>query len=819
MRHALLELRQHPGRLLAVVLAITISVAFLVASLVFTATETRAIGHSVTAATAPSDVVVDTEGDAAPGLQAKIAAVAGGSSVEATFSGSAEFGSTAGAGELQLVSLPQNPQLMWARLTAGTWPSNPDEIAVDRTTAKQYRLAVGQQITFSGHTSEPDPTMRVTGITDQSRSLFSGLTSTAFVAPVYFTSRPELRTPYRFLVLDRPGTSPEAVAHEIAAVAPAGTTVQTSAEVTAAALRDLTHGADVFRYLLLVFGGIALLVGSILIANTFTILLTQRRRQIGLLRAVGASTAQVRGEVLAEAVVVGVVGSLLGVALGIVVGLVAAAVTGSLGDGLAVPLPSVLASALVGLVVTVLSALIPAARTTRIAPLEALRPVADEVTAKRASARLRNLSFLVMAVGTALVIVSLRASAHNVELAIGSCMIVTVGVLLAAPTFLPAALRVAGRGVGLTGAVARLAGANTLRNPTRAAATCTALMLGVGLIVTLQVGAASVKSTVNDTFDVELPVDVMVTNPAGALSPGVLNAVRSVPGLAASSPVRMTSVDVGAKGPGQQRLQVAGLTPDVGRVVSAGFGQLTDQVVLAKSETLRGLEIASGHRMTLRSHHHAVTLTALASDIPAPGALAVTDRTLSALDPGAPVAAVWASATDRTQAATIIADVRKASGQQAGLEIGGSLSESAALTKVLDSLLTVATGLLGVAVLIALIGVGNTLGLSVIERTRESALLRALGLQRRELRLMLAVEAALLALVGAVVGVAAGVIFGLIGTAAVVKETRLDAVRFSMSGSQTLSVVGVALVAGVLASVLPGRRAALADPTEALAEV
>ncbi len=155
---------------------------------------------------------------------------------------------------------------------------------------------------------------------------------------------------------------------------------------------------------------------------------------------------------------------------------------------------------------------------------------------------------------------------------------------------------------------------------------------------------------------------------------------------------------------------------------------------------------------------------------------------------------------------------------QPGLGLAGSLEQAASIDSLLDTVLAVATGLLAVAVAIALIGVGNTLGLSVIERTRESALLRALGLQRRQLRLMLLVEAVLLALVGAVVGIVAGIGFGMIGVVALVKEINLAALHFSMSAGQTIAVVLVAIVAGALASVIPGRRAAVAAPTAALAD-
>jgi putative ABC transport system permease protein len=299
----------------------------------------------------------------------------------------------------------------------------------------------------------------------------------------------------------------------------------------------------------------------------------------------------------------------------------------------------------------------------------------------------------------------------------------------------------------------------------------------------------------------------------------VVNDVREADGLKATTAVTMASAGLRIPGQDLQQVRVAGLAPDAAQVVAAGFDALTDQVVLAQSSTLKGWGISAGDTLNLTYDHRSIPFVAVRSDVAPQGVVVVTERRLLALDPQARVGAVWGAARVRSEAGSVMAEVRKASGQQPGLEVGGSLEEAAALDKVLDSLLAVATGLLAVAVLIALIGVGNTLGLSVIERTRESALLRALGLQRRELRLMLAVEAALLALVGAVVGIAAGMLFGLIGTAAMVKEAKLGALHFAMSAGQTVSVVLIAIVAGVLASVIPARRAAQASPTQALAEV
>jgi len=267
------------------------------------------------------------------------------------------------------------------------------------------------------------------------------------------------------------------------------------------------------------------------------------------------------------------------------------------------------------------------------------------------------------------------------------------------------------------------------------------------------------------------------------------------------------------------QLTVAAPGPDAGAVVQAGLERLDAESALAHPNTLERLGRRSGDRVELSFQGREQEVVLVASAVADAGMLVVSGPQLDALAPRAPTAAVWAAVTDRDQAAEVTAGIRKAMAGQPGLELGGSLPQAAEIGTLLDTLLRIATGLLAVAVLIALIGVGNTLGLSVLERTRESALLRALGLQRRQLRVMLAVEAAQLALVGAMVGVLAGIGFGSVGAAALARETEMGAVHLAVSLPQTLAVVLVSCLAGVLASVLPARRAARTSPTAALAEV
>ncbi|MEV4087815.1 ABC transporter permease, partial [Nonomuraea fuscirosea] len=226
----------------------------------------------------------------------------------------------------------------------------------------------------------------------------------------------------------------------------------------------------------------------------------------------------------------------------------------------------------------------------------------------------------------------------------------------------------------------------------------------------------------------------------------------------------------------------------------------------------------NGSRLTVTGRSGSVTLPVRGDPLAPTGGLVVAPRVLAALDAGAPLGAVWAKARPGTDITALRSHLRTVAEPLTGAEVGGGLTAKLIYHTAMDRLLAMSTMLLAVAVLIALVGVGNTLGLSVLERTRESALLRALGLQRRQLRWMLAIEAMLLSLAGAVVGIAAGAFFGWIGAYAVSGELNLENIQFAMSVPQTLGVTAVAVVAGVLASVLPGRRAARATPVAALAE-
>ena len=526
LRTTLAEIRAHPTRLLGVLLAVALSVGFVVACLVFVDTEAAALQRAVAIRTAGSSVVVQPTDDR--DLTPMITDTPGVETVERSRSTWLDFSAGGQQGLLELSSLPADRRLQWMTLQRGAWPERPDEIALGRETAGRSHVGIGETVRVqTGGVDGPDGLrdLRIVGLVDESASLFSDLQSTGVVAG----SSPLLDSgSVEYLVIARPGVDPDLLATTLQRRLPPETQVTTATALAAQQLAGLTGGVDVIRYLLLGFGSIAVLVGSMIIGNIFGIVVAQRRRQIGLLRAVGATRSQIRRALLLEAVAVGVVGAVVGLGLGIAIAAAGAAISGSLAAGLvARPLPLLLA-ATAGVMVTLASALAPARHAMVVSPLDALRPVADLTTARRSGLVRARVGGVLGLIGAALVTIALiRSGSGTLILSVAGSALLAAAVIGLAPVYLPPVFRGVARLLQTSRPSLRLAAANTVRNPARAAAVCASLMLGVGLIVTLQVGAASVKSSTQASVRHEFPVDAIVRTPSGALPAEVVSGYAS----------------------------------------------------------------------------------------------------------------------------------------------------------------------------------------------------------------------------------------------------------------------------------------------------
>lgn len=798
LRHALAEVRLHPGRYLSTLLAIAISVAFLAGAPVVVNTQAYAEAMKLSAPVSKADAVAAGTDQASASRLTRVDGVAAASPL--TQWAGVVRDRTGDYTILGLLQLPPE-SLRWTTLRSGMWPTTKDEVVLDETVAARLGIELGRTLRTQDGTA-----FRLVGLSaGPGSSEVSG-----FLAPSFFVDI----DPGTWIFRAAPGISQQMLADRLkAAAGSTDVTVQTGTQAVEEAITNATRGVEAFTYVLWGFAGVALVVGMITVANTFTITMAQRRRQIGLLRAVGASGRQLRTRFAWEALLLGTIGSVAGVLLGVGLAAVVAAVLGSLGWGLSLPWLQLVLALVVGTSATVAASWVPIVRSTRVAPLEALQPVATSEQALRASRVRAVVCGGLVLLGAAAVVWSLNAGSNSFFVAIAAGALLALGVLFGAPLFVPSLLKAAGRGLRGAGPVAALAADNAERNPRRAAATATALMLAIGLMVTLQVATASMKATTLAEIQEHYPVDLSVTWLTEQGKPATVpDATRqrllAVPGVAASAELAATAVTVDEDSP----MTLIGWEAAIEKVTTLRPA-VGDDVVLVSPFAFS----EKAKTVTVKGTAGKLTLTIVRSRLVGPDQAMVSAKTLARIGKPVPAAVIWLSVPDRGRAISVSAQVTDIVGT--GGRIDGSIITAAQTEQVVNVLLAITTGLLGVAVLIALIGVSNTLGLSVMERTRESALLRALGLQARSLRVMLMIEAVQVALVGVVVGVLAGGFFGWLAVSSLGRSGDLAEVRFAVDVPQTLGMVAIAVLAAALASVLPGRRAAKASPTEALADV
>jgi putative ABC transport system permease protein len=810
------SIRAHAGRLVASTLAIVIAVGFVVATLVLNQTSQSTVLEAAGAQYVDTDVVVTS--DDGQSLADDVAALTALDAVQAVDPGwqtdvQAVVPGRTGAQYLLVESVASDPGLRWQQMAAGSLPVRPGEIAV----SERVGASVGDVVPVTGHDAEGVETTTdatVTGVVDLRGDPTAGLYGRAFTTPQQAqawgaTNPTELR------IAGTSGTDPGTLAGEVSAALTEDVTVRTGTEQAAAAAAALTGDTEWLTAVLLVFATVAVLVAGLVIANTFAVLLAQRTRDLALLRCVGATARQVRRSVLAEAALTGLAASVLGVLAGI--GL-SAGVSAAVGadspiplSGVSVPLSAVLTGLAVGTVTTLLAALAPARAATRVAPLAALRPVDPAPLRSTGGVARLVLGLLLLVPGLGLM--GLGVVDAEVMLALPGGVLSFLGVVLLAQRAVPPAVAAVGGLLARVGGVpGRLAAGNATRNPRRTAATATALLIGVTLTTAMVVGAASTRATAQAGLAAAYPTDVIVNGSGEPMPVPVQQQLAAVDGVAATTGLTGATV----AGPDGQQVWVSGVDPGQALPVLRSTAQLRlpeqGQIVLPFWAE-DSWSAKPGDSVTLTAGERSRTLSVVAGETDSPLLTAVD---LQGLSPGVAVDTVWlrlADGADQTDAIDAITDL--AGGAVPTVVVTGLASERAAIDSVLDVLLLIVTGLLGVAVVIALIGVGNTLALSVVERRQENGLLRALGLTRGQLRGLLAWEAVLVAGVAALLGVLLGGAYGLIGAASVLGD--LGEIVLSVPWLQVGAIVLAATAAGLLASVLPARRAAKIPPVAAIA--
>lgn len=712
-------------------------------------------------------------------------------------------------------SVSSTPELRWQQVTAGRFPTGPGEALVDEIAAETNHVHIGDRVHLGerGPDSDGAVTVTVTGLTASSSgrlasAVYVGWSDLQRLGDAVFVND--------VLVAGGEHTTGDLVS-ALDRELPKRMEVQSTTDYLSGLRAQADNGVDVLSVLLLLFAAIAFFVSMLVIANTFTILLAQRVRDFALLRCVGASRRQIIRSVRTEALILGTASATMGVLLGTATGYGLVALATALFP--AVPVGSVQLSGRwvggawsIGVAVTLVASLLPARRSTRVSPLAALRPeLAVDVRTRAGLARVLAAG-VVTAAGAALLAASVAV--HNLFVLIAGGGVSFVGVLLFGPVLVPACTRLLGLVVRRMGIAGRLSAENSVRNPRRTAATAASLLVGVTLISGLVVGIATVRATIGEEMDQQYPVDATLTAVEDPLGPGTLDKVQALQGVGSAVAVEGVTARLSSAKADLGPMLVLGT--DAG-AADVAHGELPtrsvqDRIVLDWS-TMAAHDLVEGQRLTVSVAGANQVLRIVGAEGYG-GAALVSDDVLRSLHGDPQPRAVWVQAEHGADSADLQGRVT-AVAEATGTDYQGGLEQRASVDLQLDVMTGAAVALLAVGLVIALIGVGNTLGLSVLERTREHALLRAMGLTRRQLRGTLALEAGMLAAVAGILGVALGSCYAWVAVRAVVGEV-IDDTRLVLPVGQLALIVAVTSAAGLVACLLPARRAAAVTPAQGL---
>ncbi|MFC9703198.1 ABC transporter permease [Streptomyces sp. NPDC056943] len=788
----------HKGRMALSAVAVLLSVAFVSGTLVFTDTMNTTF-DKLFASTA-SDVSVSPKGAAADdespqtgrpealpaslveqvrkteGVQAAVGAIAS-TSVTVVDAENKNVGPTSGAPTIALNWSPN--ELRSVELVDGHEPRGPTDVVVDGATAEKHGLKIGDELRTIA--VDGDFTAKISGIVD-----FKVTNPGATL--VYFdtaTAQRELLGKeglFTQVQADaKPGVSDDTLKADIAAAIGDGYKLQTAAEAADAGREDVAGFLDVMKYAMLGFAGIAFLVGIFLIVNTFSMLVAQRTREIGLMRAIGSSRKQINRSVLVEALLLGIVGSVAGVAAGVGLAVGLMKLMSSMGmelstRDLTVAWTTPVVGLALGIVVTVLAAYIPARRAGKVSPMAALRDAGTPADGKAGRVR-GGLGLALTAAGAA----ALWAATRAEEAGPGSLWL-GLGVVLSLLGFIVIGPLLAGgvvRALGVVvlrvfGPVGRMAERNALRNPRRTGATGAALMIGLALVACLSVVGSSMVASATDELDRSVGADFIVQSGTGQpIVPQAQAALEKVPsldhvteykwvGAKVTDPRgKTTTADLAATEPTYmqdlRRETASGTLADAyGKdAMSVGSDYATEHGV--KVGDVLTVAFTGGEKAKLK----VAAITADTGQVDN-GAMYTNVSTVARYVPADRMPKsllILASAKDGQETQAYEA-VKKALAPYPQYKASNQADYKEDLKSQVGQLLNIVYGLLALAIVVAVLGVVNTLALSVVERTREIGLMRAIGLSRRQLRRMIRLESVVIALFGALLGLGLGMGWG-----------------------------------------------------------
>ena len=804
-------------------------------STIYKGTDATVTGRNVIDSTATGGA--GANGDVPPfnqSLLARVQALSGVKEAIGDVSGSLQIVvhgkaiTSGGAPNLGFSVDPSKPQFSSLRLVSGSWPG-PAGVVIDTTTASKKHLQAGDTVGVQG--VGPVIPLKISGLVKfGSASSLGGATLAGLQLPTAQRLLGRQGKLDEIRASAKPGVSPNQLVAQIRPILPRDTQVRTGAQQATQDSSSITTFLNFLRTFLLVFAGVALFVGSFVIANSLSITIAQRTREFATLRTLGASRKQVRRSILVESFVIGAIASVIGllVGLGLAQGLFAlfnAAGITLPNTGTVVKPRTIIVAILVGVVVTVLASLRPAIRATRVDPIAAVREGATIPEGRLAKYR------TVMSGATALLglvalllglFVASGTGAVLILMGLGAVLIF-VGVALLSARIVPRlAMWLGWPATRIAGAVGELARDNTIRNPQRTASTASALMIGLALVTFVTVLSAGIianfKNAVNDVFTGDYAITAQNNFSPIPIAAGQF--VTRAPGVIAVGDVRA----------GQGRVlgsneQLTAVNPTVGAVVHLNWKEGSQAVLATLGAT--GAFVDDGYA----NKHHLTVGSPLLVTTPTGGHIPLVVKGVfkppnggSPFGPVTMSAATWDRAYPEPQNLYTLVKMR-----------GG---ETSANTKVLNtamapfpnakvqtreqfvnnqisglsSVLNILYVLLALSIIVSLFGIINTLVLSVFERTREIGMLRAVGTSRRQVRRMIRHESVITALIGSVLGILLGIAFG-----ALLAARDSSSIAFVIPVPQIIVFLIASWLVGLLAAIFPARRAAKLNPLQALA--
>lgn len=845
LRVALRNLLARKLRMLSSALAVVLGVAFVAGSLIFTDTMQRSfdvivqgsspdvtvrpqdksgntVGFTPDARTIPASVVEDLR--STPGAERVDGAVQSQGLYLIGPDGKLVGGLGAPTLSFNYDDAPAMTGEPVVTIPEGEPPTGPHEVVIDQSTVDRAGFEIGDTVRM---TSAGDITRRTATLVGTARFGGGGLAGATLVLFDTRTAQDLFlngRDAYNSIAITAaPGVSQVELRDDVAKRVTAGLDV-----ITGQVIADETKDAigpflDFFGTVLLVFAAIAVVVGAFLIVNTFSILVAQRSRELALLRAVGASRGQVVRSVLLEAVVVGLVGSTLGLLLGLGLAAALRALFGRFGLDLSqTPLVfgtrTVIAAYVVGIAVTVVAAYLPARRASRIAPVAAMR---DDIALPEHTIRIRMVVGAVLAVlSAALLVVGIRGEGTTGVSVVGAGVF---GVLMAATLLSPVlgvpvlrALEALYR--PLFGLPGRLAAQNSLRNPRRTAATASALMIGLALVSMIAILGASLNKSIEVSARLDFQSDYLLSNPTfTGFSPSVTERVRALDEAGKVAETRLAPGEID----GDRTFVTGADTTDLDAIYDFTMKQGRmrvghDEVALSGPKaTALGAHVGDSVTLTFPAGKQRARVVGIYRTTSVVGDAVVPFSTLRAAKLPERDFATSVDAADGTSYAALGAALERVVEDDPLVTVQNQQDFIDTQRAQVDQLVMLVYALLGLAVVIAVLGIVNTLALSVLERTREIGLLRAVGVSRRQLRRIVRLESVAIALLGAVLGVALGCLFGVVLQRSLVDEGFTD---LAIPVVRLLAFVVAAVLVGVLAAVLPARRAARLNVLTAIAQ-